>query len=178
MSFLSKLFQSKPNPTPPRKQPPRGKSAAAYKFPDRIVLHSQGRLPEWALIACEPFLTLPRDASREDFGRAVQTVLAGFRAEIPDSPDLKNVTAAFVRGVGAKSHKQLQETSISCKIRELDGQLEFEPSHNGGTSGDTKGFRPVPGSQFSLPANSTPAEIGAALLRCFALCTTIYDDAA
>jgi hypothetical protein len=178
MSFLKNLFQSKPNLSTPKRQPPPGKFAGAYRFPDRIVLHSQGRLPSWAMIACEPFLTLPRDANPEEVGRAVQSVLAGFRAEITDSPNLKDVTAAFVRGVGAKSHKQLQETSISCGIREREGQLEFQPEHNGGTSGDTKGFQSISGAQFSLPANSAPAEIGAALLRCFALCTTIYDDAA
>ena len=79
-----------------------------------MVLHSQARTPEWALIACEPYLVLPRNAVAEDVGLAVQTALAGYRAEVPESADLKQVTAAFVRGVGVRSHKQLQENSISC----------------------------------------------------------------
>lgn len=157
-----------------KKSPPAGKMASAYRFPDRMVLHSQARLPGWALAACEPYLTLPRDAVAEDVGRAVQTVIAGFRAEAPQPDDFKQVTAAFVRGVGARSHKQLQESSISCSIMERDGRLEFQPYHNGGTSGDTKGFQPISGAQFSLAADSAPAEIGATLVRCFALCTTIY----
>src|SRR5580765_1716354 len=175
MSFFKNIFGSKSNPTTPRKAPPPGKFASAYQFPDRIVLCSYARLPEWALITCEPYLTLRRDAAPEEVGRAVQTVLAGFRAEVPESVDLKQVTAAFVRGVVARSHKQLQESSVSCSIMERDGQLEFQPSHNGGTSGDTKGFQPVSGAQFTLPADSAPAEIGTALARCFALCTTIYE---
>jgi hypothetical protein len=175
MTFLKNLFQPKPNPIPARKQPPAGKFASAYRFPDRMVLHSHARLPGWAMIAYEPYITLPRDAAAEDIGRAVQTVLAGFRPEVPNPDDFKQVTAAFVRGVGARSNNQIQETSISCGISERDGRLEFQPDHNGGTSGDTKGFQPIPGAQFSLPANSAPAEIGAALLRCFAVCTTIYD---
>jgi hypothetical protein len=175
MNFLKNLLGSKPNPVAAKKRPPPGKFASAYRFPDRIVLHSLARLPGWAMIACEPYLTLPRDAAAEDVGRAVQTVLAGFRPETPDPDDFKQVTAAFVRGVGARSHKQLQETSISCGIAERDGRVEFQPHHNGGTSGDTKGFQPIAGAQFSLPTDSAPAEIGTALLRCFALCTTIYD---
>jgi len=175
MNFLKNLFRSKPNPVAVAKPPPPGKRASAYRFHDRIVVHSQARLPGWALIACEPYLTLPRDASAEDVGRAVQTALAGFRPEAPDPVDFKQITPAFVRGVGAKSNKQLQETSISCGISERDGRLEFQPNHNGGTSGDTKGFQPISGTQFSLPADSAPAEIGTALLRCFGLCTSIYD---
>lgn len=175
MNFLKNLFGLKPNPITARKKPPPGKFASAYRFPDRMVLHSQARLPGWALIACEPYLALPRDAAAEDVGHAVRAALAGYRAEMSEPVELKQVTAAFVRGVGAKSHKQLQENSISCSIKELDGWLEFQPSHNGGTRGDTKGFQPISGTQFSLAADSAPAEIGTALVRCFALCTTIYE---
>ena len=178
MSFLKNLFQSKSNPVTPRKEPPPGKFAGAYRFSDRTVLHSQGRLPGWTMIACDPYITLPRDAAAEDVGRAVQSVVAGFRPQVPDPADFKQVTAAFVRGVGARSNKQLQESSIACNLSERNAQLEFEPCHNGGTSGDTKGFQPIPGARFSLSANSTPAEIGAALDRCFALCTSIYDEPA
>ncbi len=177
MNFLKHLFGSKPNPITAKRKPPPGKFASANRFPDRMVLHSEAREPGWALIACKPYLTLRRDASAEDVGRAVQTVLAGYRAELPESADLKQFTAAFVRGVGAKSHKQLQESSISCSIKELDGRLEFQPYHNGGTRGDTKGFQPISGAQFSLAADSAPAEIGIALVRCFALCTTLYEHA-
>lgn len=175
MNFLKNLLGSTPNPvTATKKSPPSGKWASAYRFPDRMVLHSQARLPSWIHLACEPYLTLPRDAAAEDVGRAVRTVLDGFRAEAPQPDDYKQGAAAFVRGVGAKSQKQLQETSICCGIMERDGQLEFQPHHNGGTSGDRKGFQPISGVQYSLAADSAPAEIGAALIRCFALCTTIY----
>jgi hypothetical protein len=178
MNFLKNLLGSKPNPiTAKKKLPPPGKHASAYRFPDRTVLHSQARTPGWTLIACEPYLTLPQVAAVEDIGRAVQAVIAGYRAEEPETLDWKQVTAAFVRGLGAKSHKQLQESSICCGIVERDGQLNFQPYHNGGTSGDTKGFQPISGAQLSLAADSAPAEIGAALIRCFALCTTIYDRA-
>src|SRR5262245_3011776 len=105
-----------------RPQPDR--IAAAYRFADRIVLHSQGRTPAGFYIACEPYLTLPAHTPSEDVGRAVQTVLNGYQAEAPQPTDLKQVTAAFVRGLGAKSHKRLQESSISCDISQWEGRLE------------------------------------------------------
>src|ERR1700722_589265 len=125
MNLLKNLFGSKSNPITAQKKPPSGKFVSAYRFPDRMVVHSRARLPGWTLVACEPYLTLPRDAVAEDVGRAVLTALAGYRAEMSEPFESKQVTAAFVRGVGAKSHKQLQERSISCSIVEREGQLEF-----------------------------------------------------
>ena len=156
------------------KTPPSNKIASAYKFSDRFVLHSQARRPAGFYIACEPYVTLSNSATAEEIGIAVQTVLTGFRSEIPQPTDLKQVTADFVRGIGAKSHKKLQETSICCGINEQDGKIDLKPKHNGGTSGDSKGFQPIVDSKISLPSNSSPAEIGSALLKAFLLCTTVY----
>lgn len=156
------------------KTPPSNKIASAYKFSDRFVLHSQARTPAWFYIACEPYVTLSTSVTTEEIGAAAQTVLTGFRAEIPQPTDFKQVTADFVRGVGAKSHKKLQETSICCGINEQDGKIEFKPTHNGGTSGDSKGFQPIAAEKISLPSNASTTEIGSALLKAFSLCTTVY----
>jgi hypothetical protein len=153
------------------------KAASAYRFADRIVLHSQARTPAWFYIACEPYLRLSREASPEEVGRAVRSALDGYRPDIPQPSDLKQVTAAFVRGLGARSNKQIQQSSICCGIRDQEGQLVFEPTHNGGTRGDAKGFQPTKEGRVSVRADAPAAEIGAALLRGFDLCTTIYESA-
>jgi hypothetical protein len=157
------------------KKPPTNKIASAYKFKDRLILYSQARTSAWFYISCEPYLTRSRDASTEEIGWALQTVVASFRAEIPQPTNLKDGTANFIRGIGAKSNKKIQEGSIYCGINEQDGIIHFEPSHNGGTSGDAKGFQPIIGAKYSLPLNASPSEIGAGLLKGFALCTTIYE---
>lgn len=192
MNFLKNLFQSKSNPVtrektplpvtprqtlPPKPEKPRlpGKFASAYKFFDRMVVHCVAKWPNWTLIACEPFFTLPPEAAAQDLGRAVQTALAGSRSETPTQYDWKQHTPALLRGLGAKSWNQVQETSIRCDIKELDGLLEFQPYHNCGISADTQGFRRTE-ANFYISANSSPAEIGAALVQGFALCTTIYDQ--
>jgi hypothetical protein len=158
------------------KHPPTNKIASAYKFEDRIVLHSQARTPAWFYISCEPYLSLPNDANAEEIGRAAQSVLANFCAEIPQPTNLKDVTASFLQEIGVKSNKMLQESSVFCGINEQEGFIDFKPSHNGGTSGDAKGFQPIAVPKFSLPANSPPSELGAGLLRAFTLCTSVYAD--
>jgi len=148
--------------------------ASAFKFGDRIVLHSQGRTPSWIYVACEPYIKLSGDATVEEVGQAVGSVLDGYRADAPQPTDWKQVTAEFVRGLGAKSNKQIQQKSICCGIREQEGQLVFEPTHNGGTSGDAKGFQPIKGADVAIRADAPASEVGAALLRGFDLCTTVY----
>lgn len=180
MNFLKSLFQSKTTPVPPRQtlpakpEKPRlpGKFASAHKFPDRTVVHGMATWPNWTLAGCEPFLTLPPEATAEDLGHAVQTALAGSRPETPTQHDWRQHTPTLLRGLGAKSWNQVLKTSIFCKIKELDGLLEFQPYH---ITGDTQGFRSTE-ANFYIPANSSPAEIGAALSQCLALCTTIYDQ--
>ncbi len=107
----------------------------------------------------------------------MRSVLDGYRPDIAQPTDWKQVTATFVRGLGAKSNKQLQQSSICCGIREQEGELVFEPTHNGGTSGDAKGFQPIKETHVSVRGDAPTSEIGTALLRGFHLCTTIYESA-
>jgi hypothetical protein len=157
-----------------KKAPPATRIAAAYRFSDAFVLHSQGRAPSWIHIACEPYKRLSRTASADDLGRAVRSVLHAYRPEVPEPADFKQVTADFVRGMGVKSNKRLQETSIYCGLRQKEDGIEFAPNHNGGTAGDTKGFQPIEGATFVIPAEASDGEFGAALLRGFDLCTSIF----
>jgi hypothetical protein len=156
------------------KTPPTNRIASAYRFSDRLVFHSQARTPAWFYIACEPYLTLSLAASVGEIGQAVKRALANFRPEIPQPTNLKQVTADFLLGIGVKTNKKLQETSVCCGINEKDSAIVFEPSHNGGTSGDTRGFQPITNAKIVISAKATDAEIGAALQKSISLCTTVY----
>ena|ERR1051326_2951494 len=157
-----------------KKAPPPTKIAAAYSFSDAFVLHSQGRAPSWIHIACEPYIRLSRGASSDDLGRAVRSILNAYRPEVTEPADFKQVTADFLRGMGVKSNRRLQETSISCGLRQKEDGFEFAPARNGGTSGDGKGFQPIAGAAFLIPIDASDAELGAGLLRGFDLCTSIF----
>jgi hypothetical protein len=81
---------------------------------------------------------------------------------------------AFVRGVGAKSHQQLQQTAVKCGIYVREERIEIEPTHNGGTRGDTKGFMPIMESLVTVARDASPEEVGAALIQGFDLCTSVF----
>jgi hypothetical protein len=125
-------------------------------------------------VACDPYLTISLDAANDDLGRAVRASLEGYRSEIARPSDWKQLRVSFVEGLGAKSHRQLQQYAINCRIVEWERELEFQPTHNGGTKGDSKGFQPISGTSFMVAAGATAAEIGTALVRGFDLCTTTY----
>jgi hypothetical protein len=79
-----------------------------------------------------------------------------------------------LRRLGVRSERQLQQQALYLWFgRDLDG-FKFEPTHSGGTAGDSKGFQPN-GSAFTIPLSSTADELGAALRKAFSLCTTIYE---
>ena len=148
------------------------KYATAYLFPDRLIVHSLTHT-DFGLFACEPFQRLDRDVSPEEIARCIGSSLDAFRTQ-RDMPNAKELRKSFLAGMGVKSNAQLQRTAICVGISQGAG-LEFEPTHNGGTTGDSKGFQPIPGLEpLRVSIDSLPAEIGAVLLKAFSLCTSVY----
>jgi len=151
--------------------------ACAYKFADRYVVHSQARTTAGFYVACEPYLLLGLDCSDEELGKALNAALVRFKVSVPTPTDWKQFRQAWVAGLRAKSERQVQQTSVYCGISDYGDHLEFEPSHNGGTSGDTKGFAPLVDRKFSLPDDAPSERLGEALRRALTLCSTIYEPA-
>jgi len=151
--------------------------ACAYKFADRYVVHSQARTTAGLYVGCKPYLLLRPDCSDEEIGQAVNAALAGFKVSVPTPTNWKEFRQAWLAGLRAKSERQLQQTSVYCGISDYIDRIEFEPSHNGGTSGEGRGFAPSIDRKFALMASASPKQLGAALCRAFTLCSTIYDQA-
>lgn len=148
------------------------KYATAYLFPDRLVLHSNLQT-DFGSFACGPFQRLDRAAALDEIGRCVRIALESSHVG-SEMPNVKETTKGFHAGVGVKSNAQLQRAAVCVGISQA-GALEFEPTHNGGTSGDAKGFQPIARTEpLRLPADAPRADIGAALMKAFSLCTTVY----
>ena len=154
------------------------RTASAYKSLDKIVIHSHGRTPAGFYVACDPYFKLACDASAEDCGKTVLAALNAYRFEVPqpESNEWTEMTRALVRGVGAKSHKQLQLNAICCGILEHAARLAIEPTHNRGTTGSSKGFQPINEALVIAARDASSAEIGTALLRGFDLCTNTLEQ--
>ena len=179
MSFFSKLFgkgktlpdEPARDPSPPR-VPVKRKYATAYLCPDRLMIHSLTQT-DFGMFACEPFRRLDREAPPEEIARCIRCSLDAFRIQ-RDMPGAEEVRKSWLAGMGVKSNAEIQRTALCVGISQA-AALEFEPTHNGGTASDSKGFQPIPGVEpLRVSTDSPPAEIGAALLKAFSLCTTVY----
>jgi hypothetical protein len=149
------------------------KSATAYLFSDHLMLHSELSTP-FGRLASEPFLRVPRDVSPDEIGRAAATVLEASRSA-PDTPHGKDFANFYLKSLGVKSNAELQRTALNVSIAHMANNFEFSPTHNGGASGDTKGYRPIPEvSPLSVSADAPAADIGEILLKAFSLCTSVY----
>jgi hypothetical protein len=148
--------------------------AGVYLFPGRPEFVPFGRTPAGFLVQCVPCIRVELSASDESLGRALLQVLDAFipNRAVPESYSTER--KEHLRGIGVRSERELQQQALYCSVyRDIDG-FRFEPTHNGGTKGDSKGFAPVSDSITNAPS-STADELGAALCRAFALCTIIYD---
>ena len=128
------------------------------------------------IVAREPFLRLPLSSPAEALGRALVEVLNAFGPCI----DLgwKERSAHWkklLQSVGIRSGRQLQQRAVCCSVSRDAQGIMIRPSRNGGTAGNRSGFSQN-GTAFTILPGSSPAEIGEALIKGFALCTSIYNQ--
>jgi len=136
-----------------------------------MVIVSFGRVPAGFFVQCDPFIEVPLESDDEKIGQAVLKSLKDFRAHIAAPDDFAAHRKKQLLALGFGSERQLQRQALYCSFTLGPEGFKFEPTHNGGASGDSKGFQPN-GAAFTLPLLSSVAEIGAALRRSFSLCTT------
>src|SRR5262249_20779641 len=110
----------------------------------------------------------------ESLGNAVLQSLSSFQLDYEPS-DYQAIRKQQLQTFGVRSEADLHKQALHCAFVQKPDGFHFEPSHNGGSRGDDKGFRPLSEANFSQPLSSTPAELGAALRKAFSLCTTINE---
>jgi hypothetical protein len=160
-----KVLYSKLKPSPVLRY------AGAYLFSVRMVTVSFGRVPAGFFVQCDPFIELPLESDDEKIGQAVLKSLKDFRAHLAAPDDFAAHRKKQILALGFGSERQMQRQALYCSVTLGPEGFKFEPTHNGGASGDSKGFQPN-GSALTLPLSSSAAAIGAALRRSFSLCTT------
>jgi hypothetical protein len=145
-------------------------SAAIYQLKDRMLIHPWQRTTMGLGIASEPYVSLPLDADANALGDAVLNALSLSGRTVPHPTAWKGLGAARLKAAGVKSEKafQLGARSLTAE-REAQG-FRIEPSRNGGTKGDAKGFAPLPELGMSLPPTSNAEALGAAIRACLERC--------
>lgn len=150
--------------------------ASVYATKSNLIFAAYGCNSIGLLVSCPPYIQLPINASDDDLGLAIINVIEAYQPQIEDPPEDKadrKEHKAQLKELGFRSNRQFQQEVICCLCIRDALTYKLTPTHNGGTSGDSKGFQPVYPT-IELPLTITPLELGAALRQALALCTTIY----
>jgi hypothetical protein len=144
-------------------------SAAVYELKDRILVHPWQQTTAGLGIASEPYIGLPLDAEPKSLGNSVLSALSHSGQTVPHPMTWKGLDKPRLEAAGVKSEKAFQSGARSVGV-ERGQAFRLEPSRNGGSKGDTKGFEPLPELSMSLPLSSTAAALGQAIRNCLERC--------
>jgi hypothetical protein len=152
--------------------------ASAYRLDDRIIIHANTQTVAGFYVNRDPFIMLDARASVGEIGHAILRAFdaAQFDAPIPIAADLKPLTQRRLKAAGVKSERQLQMRAVHCLVTRTANEIAIMPTHNGGTRGDERGFHFRVEQVIVIALNSSPAQIGAAVLDGFARCTSVFAE--
>jgi hypothetical protein len=139
------------------------KRAGIYRLKDRILIHPW-QLTDMGLgVATEPYVVLPLDVDSAKLGLSARETLNQSGQTVRDTTDWKALAAARLKAAGVKSQKAFQTNASYVCLHLSDKQLLVEPSRNGGTQGDAKGFEALPAFTVALAADLPAADLGNAI---------------
>jgi hypothetical protein len=145
-------------------------SAAVYQLKDRVLIHPWQQTTMGLSIASEPYVSLPLDADAAALGDSLLTALSLSGRTVPHPTSWKRLGAARLSAAGVKSERAFQLGTRSLMAQREAQGVRLEPSRNGGTKGDAKGFAPLPEFSMSLPLTSSARTLGTAVRACFERC--------
>ena len=152
------------------------RSCSAYLFPARLVIHATAITRAGFQVAKEPYFSIEVPSQHEEIGKAVRQALDSHQIGIENPSNGREFQKAFLKGVGVKSNAALQRAAVQCDVLERENELNFFPTHNGGTTGDQKGYSPLNDHIKIIPRDSDDGVVGKALLDCFERCSSIYSE--
>ncbi|HEX5829764.1 MAG TPA: hypothetical protein VFY16_02210 [Gemmatimonadaceae bacterium] len=127
---------------------------------DRTMMRTAGF---W--VAAGPVETLPRSAGPARVGQAVLDALARSRVEVPVPERGADLEAPLRRAAGVRSRKALMAGSRACAVNREGGVLRVDAYHNGGTTGEARGYRPLPEEvTLTVPVDALADEVGRVVL--------------
>jgi hypothetical protein len=161
MSLIGKLFG---------KRTPGGSSAQAhaYRRADRILVRAFDRTV-WATagfwVASGPVATVPVTDAPGAVGQAVLDALARSRVEVPVPERGVDLETPLRKAAGVRSGRAFMDGTRLCVITRDERHVRVEPHHNGGNSGEDRGFTPLGDASAILLATDTDAtSLGEAVL--------------
>jgi hypothetical protein len=116
-------------------------------------------------IGSEPYVALPLGVDAANLGKSVLEVLGQSGRTIPHPTVWKGQGAERLRAAGVESERAFQASSRYVSVERNDDGFLIEPSRNGGTKGDAKGFEPLPSHAIALDSDGSAEELGNAIRK-------------
>lgn len=149
---------------------PHVRSAGAYRWPDRILIHSLARTRDGLWIWSEPWFRVPISASAAEIGQAALESLAGSRLGMPHPRDFKPLTAARLEAASVRSERKFMEAAAHVGIWQEGEVVTLSPSENGGARGDGRGFHSLPALETKLSSKVDAGVLGDAIIEAWRRC--------
>jgi len=141
------------------------KRAGIYQLKDRIFIHPW-QLTETGLgMGTDPYVSLPFEVEPVDLGKAALDALKQSGRTIPHPTEWKAQGAARLKAAGVKTEKAFQTKASYVCLELRGGQILVDPSRNGGTKGDSKGFEAIAGFTIPVEADAPAVDLGNAICK-------------
>lgn len=141
------------------------KRASVCRRRNKLLVRSFSKTTFGAWIGCEPRVALDSNVSDQELGETVQRALDGSKTGVPHpKQDEWNdvLTRPLLRLAGVKSYSEFHRGAVDCTVEHEGGTLRFIPYENRGAR---EGFVQKTDCAFTIPASSSPEEVGAAVRK-------------
>ncbi len=141
--------------------------ATVYLRDGRILVQASDRT-EWRTagfwIGALPVISLAASSSAAIIGQAVLDALARSRVEVPVPDRGADLEAPLRHAAGVRSHRAFMTGTRACWVSQDKGAIRIDALHNGGASGEERGFSPLPDTEKrTLEATATADAVGRAV---------------
>lgn len=148
--------------------------ADGYADADHVILVSCARLSIGLGHQYSVSAKLALPVTDEQLGLSIQRALDEYLPDYELPENHREKRQSMLKAMGYRSERQLQMQTICCCIARTERGIEFTPTHNGGTSGDSKGFQGIKPIVL-VSQQAAVAEFGKAFRSTLNASSTIYD---
>jgi hypothetical protein len=146
-------------------------NASVYSFPDRLLVAPNCPTPMGVLLSSEPHTVLSLAAPDHELGIAIEAALFAPTRTVPHPADWKAASAPRLAAAGVKSERAFQLKSALVQVSKTPESVRVSPSHNGGATGDDRGFHPILGAEMNMSGMVGATELAAQVRKALMACT-------
>ena len=148
------------------------KFASVYRRGEHYFVHANAKTADGLWVASEPSALLAIDSTPQALGEVVLNALAsgGLDVATPSSGGYRAMHAPLLAVAKVASWTALQRSASFCGVWHRGVEIVVEPTLNGGTHGDKRGYHPLPEHAVRADVHCSAADLGVAVRSAFERC--------